>query len=112
MFPMRSIELSIILLQPVDGSSRDEEGGVKKGGRGRREQVASVFSRFRLTRARVVAMGELCAAMQMHCPVCLATPAAEDKTKKNHKTQEREREGETDRHREREGESGTATEWK
>lgn len=34
MFPMRSIELSIILLQPVDGSSRNEEGerGGEEGG--------------------------------------------------------------------------------
>ena len=66
MFPMRSIELSIILLQPVDGSSRNEEGerGREEGGDANRSPA--FFA------GQSGDDGEPCAAMQMYCPVCLA----------------------------------------
>ena len=101
MFPMRSIELSIILLQPVDGSSRDEEGSEE--GRKRREQT-SVRGRWGGQVAPLSAVstrsaecdGELCVAMQIYCPVCLAAPAAEDKNRRHRRGREKQADGERD----------------
>lgn len=61
MFPMRSIELSIILLQPVDGSSRGDEEGREEGRKkrqsegGRTREGAFHFSRHSLAVQYVMA---------------------------------------------------------
>ncbi len=83
---------------------------MKKGGGGgggnvstRGGQVAPVSA---VSTCSAECDGELCVAMQIYCPVCLAAPAAEDKNTRHGRGRNRERE------RERERERQTAAEWK
>lgn len=94
MFPMRSIELSIILLQPVDGSSRNEEGepGGEEGGDANRSPA--FFA------GQSGGDGEPCSAMQMYCPVCLAGAGCRGQKNTRHR-REREKQIDTGRERER-----------
>lgn len=46
--------------------------------------------------------GELCVAMQIHCPVCLAAPAPEDGNTRLWSEEEKKKRKNTDRKRERE----------
>lgn len=75
MFPTRSIQLSIILLQSDDSSSWRDEDGRKRQCRKRqkeREGGDGVGKQPPVSAAYLQCGGEICVAMQIHCLVCLA----------------------------------------
>lgn len=71
--------------------------GVKKGGRGGGGNVSARGNRSQYVLAECD--GELCVAMQIYCPVCLAMLAAEDKNTRHRRGINRWRERERERQR-------------